>query len=201
MQYRAVGNRCAVNLRSLNLPMSDKEALAILASKGFEVLDVDLITLARQCIETSKYRRGARPSDAPLIVDCSSFVKWVYGQLGLWLPRRSIQQRELGKSIPIHKITKGDVIFVSGWIDYYYNDPSDGVGHVGIATGEGSVIHAANKNENVMESSIDSFIDRIKFRGARRYISRNTITLKTPPEREVETSDDIRWIILQSLPI
>jgi peptidoglycan endopeptidase LytE len=202
MQYRAVKNRCAVHLPSLNLPISEARALEILQDKEFKVLEVDLIALARQCVKTSRYRRGAKPSEAPMVVDCSSFIKWLYGQRGIWLPRRSIQQRELGISIPIEEIGAGDVIFVSGWIDYYHSDPKDGVGHVGIATGEGTVIHAADRKAHVVESSLESFVGKIKFRGARRYVPKDQIvlTLETPPDREVEIADDLRWIVLQSLP-
>jgi len=201
MKYHAVGNRCAVNLKSLQLPISNQEALAILIAKGFKILEVDILTLARQCIESSRYCRGAKPSEAPTVVDCSSFIKYLYGQRGIWLPRRSIQQRELGVSIPFEEVSKDDVVFVSGWIDYYHNDPSDGIGHVGIATGKGTVIHAADRKAHVVESSLESFVGKKKFRGIRRYVPKDQIvlTLETPLNREVEIDDDMRWIVLQSL--
>ncbi len=203
MEYRAVGTRCAVSIDSLGLPISVEKSLAILISKEFKILEIDLIALARQCTKTSKYLRGAKPSDAPAIVDCSSFIKWLYGQRGMWLPRRSIQQRKLGIPVTLEDIYSGDVVFVSGSIDYYDNDPSDGVGHVGIATGEGTVIHAANREANIIESSLGNFVGKTKFRGIRRYVPKDQIvlTLETPANREVETADDLRWIILQSLPM
>ena len=77
MDYRAVGNLCAVSLESLELPISHEETLAMLNSKGFTVVEVDIIALARQCIETSLYRRGAGLFEAPAVVDCSSFIKWL----------------------------------------------------------------------------------------------------------------------------
>ncbi|MCR4328466.1 MAG: C40 family peptidase [Patescibacteria group bacterium] len=202
MEYRAVGNRCAVILDSLHLPVSREETLAILNYKGFVLAEVDIITLARQCIGTSQYRRGANPSEAPAIVDCSSFIKWLYAQRGIWLPRRSIQQRELGEPVKLDELFLGDVVFVSGWIDYYQNDPADGVGHVGVATGDGTIIHAANKKAGIIESPLEKFVGKNKFRGARRYLPRNVevLTLGTPAEREVEIADDLRWIVLQSLP-
>lgn len=162
---------------------------------------VDLITLARQCIGASQYRRGARPSEAPEIVDCSSFVKWLYAQRGIWLPRRSIQQRELGEAVNLDGLVAGDLIFISSWINYYLDDPADGVGHVGIATNDGTVIHAANRKVNAVETPLDKFVDKTKFRGARRYIPKDikVLTLETPVNREVEIADDIKWIILQSL--
>ena len=202
MEYRAVGSRCAVILDSLHLPISREEALAILNHKGFVLVEVDIIALARQCIGTSQYRRGARPSEAPTVVDCSSFIKWLYAQRGIWLPRRSIQQRELGEVVNLDELVAGDAVFISGRIDYYHDDPANGVGHVGIATGYGTVVHAADRKVNVVESPLDKFVGEAKFRGARRYISQNVevLTFETPLNREVEVADDIKWIILQQLP-
>jgi hypothetical protein len=199
MQYRAVLNRCAVHVPSLNLSISPEDALRILRNKGFKVLEVDMLVLARSCIGTSVYRRGARPSEAPATVDCSSFIKWLYGQRGIWLPRRSIQQRGCGIPVSVDEIRAGDVVFFSGWIDYYDTNPEDGVGHVGIATGEETVIHAANRDKGVVESRLHYFVEG-KFRGVRRYLPDDTVlTLETPHERGVETSDDLRWIVVQSL--
>jgi len=136
------------------------------------------------------------------VVDCSSLIKWLYAQRGIWLPRRSIQQRELGEKIKLENLIAGDIIFVSGFIDYYDTDPTNGVGHVGIYSGEKTVIHAANKKAGVIESSFEDFIANNKFRGARRYIPKNTkvLTLETPNNLDVEFEDDFKWIILQSLP-
>lgn len=202
MEYRAVGNRCAVILDSLHLPISREETLVILNHKGFALVEVDIVALARQCISTSQYRRGARLFEAPAIVDCSSFVKWLYAQRGIWLPRRSIQQRELGEVVNLDELVAGDVVFVSGWINYYHDDPVNGVGHVGIATGDGTVIHAADRKANVVETPLDKFVGKTKFRGAKRYVPKGVevLTLETPSNREVEIVDDIRWIIFQSLP-
>jgi len=202
MEYRAAGNRCAVSFDSLHLPTSREETLTILTAKGFTLIEVNLIALARQCITTSLYRRGARFYEAPRVVDCSSFIKWLYAQRGIWLPRRSIQQRELGEIVNPDKIVSGDVVFVSGWIDYYHDNPSDGVGHVGIATDDGTVIHASDKQSNVIETPLEKFIGKTKFRGVRRYISKTMeiLTFETPLNREIEIADDIRWVILQSLP-
>lgn len=202
MEYRAVGNRCAIILDFLRLPLSREEVLAILIRKEFRVIEVDIIALARQCIGTSLYRRGARLFEAPAVVDCSSFMKWLYARRGIWLPRRSIQQRECGEIVTLDELVAGDAVFVSGWINYYHDAPARGVGHVGIYTGDGTVIHAADKKANVVESALNTFIGKTKFRGARRYIPKGVevLTLETPADREVEIADDMRWIVLQSLP-
>ena len=201
MNYRAAGSRCAVDFQSLALPISQQEALSLLVVEGFRKIDVDIVALAKARIGTSEYRRSARSREAPAVLDCSSLIKWLYAQRGIWLPRRSIQQREYGEAVLPQEIVAGDVVFTSGMIDYYFDDPSDGVGHVGIATGAGTIIHAANRKIGVVECSLESFAHGRWFRGARRYVpaDRDIITLETPPDREVETEDDIRWIVLQFL--
>lgn len=201
--YHAVNGRCAVELSSLQLSISDEEALDILCRLGFSVVSVDMIMLARQCIGVSRYRRGAKFFEAPAIVDCSSFVKWLYGMRGIWLPRRSIQQRDFGWRVDFKDMIAGDLIFVSGRIDHYHDNPADGVGHVGVATDNGTIIHAADSKLNVVEVMPDEFIEKGRFRGVRRYVpnkNSDLVTLEAPPEREVETADDIKWIIRQSLP-
>lgn len=206
MEYRAVGNRCAVNLDSLCLTISREEILITLAHVGFNLIEVDIVWLARGCIGKSVYLRGARPGEAPAVVDCSSFIKWLYSMRGIWLPRRSIQQYKLGEAVELDQLIAGDIVFISGRIDYYHDDPANGIGHVGIATGEGTIIHAAGKESGVVESSIGDFMNvadgTTKFRGARRYIPKGSevLTFETPAYREVEIADDLRWIILQSLP-
>ena len=202
MVYHAVGKRCAVCFKDLDLPISEKKCLTVLQKKGFSVVPVDIVVLARKCVGQAKYCRGAKLSEAPKVFDCSSFTKWLYGQLGIWLPRRSIQQRSLGFRILKDDLRAGDLVFVSGYVDYYLHDSADGVGHVGIATENMTVVHAANKKVNLIESSFESFVDGGKFRGIRRFMPENErlYTLITPPHREIEWSDDLRWIILQNLP-
>lgn len=201
MNYRAIGNKCAVILKMLDLPITDDRALEILKEKRFTIKETDIIKSARTCIENSIYRRGAKLFEAPAVFDCSSFVKFLYAQLGIWIPRRSIQQREFGKVILLKDAQVGDLIFTSGQIDYFIDDKSDGVGHVGILTDTNTVIHAANTEKGVIETPLTEFVSKEKFRGVRRYIPDNSklITLIIPPDKEVETSDDIKWIILQSL--
>jgi len=103
--------------------------------------------------------------------------------------------------VEFDEVVAGDLVFVSGWIDYYFDDPWAGVGHVGIATGEGNIIHAADRKVGIVESRLKKFVGKTKFRGVRRYIPKDKeiLTFETPSHREVETADDIRWIILQSL--
>lgn len=202
MHFRAVANRCAVDIRQLQLPVSDELAIQILCGAGFSPLEVDVVRLGRELIG-AEYRRGAPLAEAPKVFDCSGFVKYLYGRRGIWLPRRSIQQRDFGNPVRLEELEGGDLVFCSGRIDYFYKDPNDGIGHVGMATGKGTVIHAANSQAGVIEVETQVFLrKREDFRGARRIIPANmqVVTMQTPVGREVEISDDMRWIVLQRLP-
>lgn len=202
LNYRAVRNRVAVNFESLNLPIAKSDALEILKGMDFRIIDVDMVKLAREYIEKSTYRLGARLFEAPKIFDCSSFPKWVYGQHGIWLPRRSIQQFQMGEPVLLNKVRDGDLVFFAGYRkNHFYDKPEEGIGHVALATSEKTLIQITFLKGHLHEESLDAFLEKRAFRGARRYISldRKVITLEAPKNREVETADDIRWIILQSL--
>jgi cell wall-associated NlpC family hydrolase len=201
MHFRAVADRCAVEMRCVDWSVTGQDALAILTEVGFRVVDIDVACLARELVGTA-YRRGARLSEAPHVFDCSSFTKYLYSQRGIWLPRRSIQQRETGTAVNLADARAGDLVFCSGHRDYFDTDPEDGVGHVGILTGGDTVVHAANRRLGVIEVAVKDFLgSEDAFRGVRRLIqdTKDTITLQCPESREVETSDDLRWIVLQRL--
>ena len=155
MEYQAVGNRCAVDIDAFELPLTREKVLSILASKGFDIIEVDLIALARRCMGVSRYRRGARLWEAPGIVDCSSFMKWLYGNVGIWLPRLSIQQREFGERTELCDLVAGDLVFVSGHLNYHRNNSADDVGHIGIATNNKTIIHATY-GAGVIESDLNA---------------------------------------------
>lgn len=209
--YRAVGSRCAVDLGRLLILGANEEKRAAIAALGCAVVSdapiVAAIAAARSCVGRSAWRRGASLREAPGVVDCSSFTKWCFVQIGIWIPRRSIQQRDwVGNGGHVvndrDDVRPGDLVFVSGWRDYFETDPTNGVGHVGIVTGDQTVIHAANSKLGVIESPLDDFLYLDRFRGARRMIQTGTtvLVLETPPDREVETEDDLRWMILQRVP-
>lgn len=202
MYFRAVGTRCAVDINALHLPISDEMALTILMQKGFQLVNVDVVMLARSRVGKSTYRRGARTHEGPDTFDCSSLMKWLYAQKGIWLPRRSIQQRQACIRVATDQLIAGDLVFTSGYIDYFDTDPGDGVGHVGLATGSSTIIHAANSKVGIIESPIETFVGNDAFRGIGRIIpaAMDVRTFACPVGREIESSDDIRWVILQNLP-
>ncbi len=207
MIYRAVGNRCAVNLKDLKLPISDLAAIQVLRHLGFEVLEVDLLSTAYKII-TSKplFKKVALIKEAPEVMSCSTFIKWVYAQKGIWLPTRAIQQYLFGKTVRHEETKAGDLLFVSGWnSDYYDEDPLERVGHVGMIKDQDTILSCSNRYGGVAEISFDYFIQKKdqkrEVRGVKRYTSNNeiTYTVISPENLEVEGSDDLRWMILKNL--
>jgi hypothetical protein len=201
MNYRAVDKRCALRLDSLNFNLpptfNEKAILEILRVLGFIVIDVNIVELGRSFIGVSKYRLRARMAEAPQVFDCSSFTKFLYAQKGIWLPRLSIQQRREG--VAVETPSHGDLVFTTGYRNFYETDPRDNIGHVGIATGEGTVIHATNGDSGVIESSYEDF-HAGEIRGVRRIIQPGTVTLEqNSAEHLIENSDDFRWLVLKNV--
>jgi cell wall-associated NlpC family hydrolase len=58
------------------------------------------------------YKYGASVlKDAPNSFDCSSFTSWVYVQLGISLPRISVDQYAFGEEVSLADAHDGDLIF------------------------------------------------------------------------------------------
>jgi hypothetical protein len=200
-EYRAVGKRIGVSFSTLDLPISPEEIRRLLRELGFNLIQFDLEDLARFHVGTSQYCLGSLMSFAPTQVDCSSFVKWLYAQVGIWLPRLSVQQLEYGKEVAFDQARSGDLIFTSrNKRSLYRTDPTFDVGHVGMVTGKSTVIHAKNSREGIIESRFLAYRYSPRFRGIRRYLPEQVndfVTLEVPTWLDVETSDDIRWLLLK----
>ena len=208
MIYHAVSNRCAFDPAYLIAAYPDITSPglspALLSSMvelffkdyGIQAVKVDMVAIAREWIGKSSYQLKAKFSGAPRVVDCSSFVKWIYAQRGIWLPRLSIQQSILGEDVSPADFLPCDLIFLGG--PWYVDDPLEGVGHVGIVASDKTVIHASVTVKTVVESPLEEFLGE-EFRGVRRLIpeGQTMLTLEVPKEMEIETSDDLAWLIVR----
>ncbi len=88
----------------------------------------------------------------PAGFDCSGFVQYVYGKLGVALPRTSEQQALAGTAVPSLALARpGDLVFYAG---------SDGTvtspGHVGIYLGNGEMIDAPQTGMTVSIQPVGS---------------------------------------------
>lgn len=200
LELKTANNRCPFLPELLALPISDDQALEILLGKGYKVAQFDFLSTARDCVGKSRYQWYRHPDEATGRVDCATFVRWIYGMFGIWLPRYTIQQREFGDKVKFGNHLPGDLIFSGGCYGKFWTDPQDKVGHVGMITGAKTVIHAAGSKVGVVETSLEAFTKpRKKFRGIKRICNLSqVIVLEVRPGRLVETLDDLRWDILNS---
>ena len=201
MIYQAVGDRIAVDFSTW--PGIDAErACSTLQKQGFrrEIFDPEWYAQGLIGRRNVFYACGLHSKNAPKAVDCSSLMKYLFGLCGIWIPRRAVQQKAFG--IKLDRPEPWSLVFKTGACNLYEDSPKYGVGHVGLVTDHGTVIHAVDRPTPVVEVPLREFIARRgEYRGAARIIHHPeaTYTFSFPPELEIETSDDVRWRILKDL--
>lgn len=113
---------------------------------------VKLIAAAETLIGTP-YEYGAYAKSSskkkPAGVDCSSFIQYVFAQIGVDLPRSSILQATKGREIKnTRDLQTGDIIFFEGTNGHYAHKLFPRlkrriyIGHVVLYIGDGTIIHA-----------------------------------------------------------
>jgi len=96
--------------------------------------------------------------------DCSSFVRYILGRAdGVDLPRTAEEQYYHGSPVTREDLRPGDLVF-------FKNTYRHGISHVGIYTGNGKFVHAANSHKGVREDSLDTSYYSNHYAGARRVI-------------------------------
>jgi hypothetical protein len=119
--------------------------LAIGASYGY----VDPSSIPARAVDLARSRIGAPyvwGAEGPEAFDCSGLVLWVYGQLGLQVPRTAQQQFDWATAIESSQLQPGDLTFYE---DTYPS--SDRITHVGIYAGGGMVVMATTTGDYVRE--------------------------------------------------
>ncbi|MFN8472185.1 MAG: C40 family peptidase [Anaerolineae bacterium] len=91
---------------------------------------------------------GASPETS---FDCSGLVQWVYGQVGVRLPRTAQQQYNATPRLAPEDLMPGDLVFFAS--TYPSSEP---ITHVGIYVGNGRMINAPTTGDIVREMPIFS---------------------------------------------
>lgn len=201
MHFRASGRRIAVDVDSWHLPLPTDEILKRLRQSGFATCETDIAELALSRVGRSVYRRGAPFADAPNVVDCSGFVKWLYAERGVWIPRRCLHQFTFATPVADGAIMPGDLAFLNGAQSPPFGPRETRVGHVGIVTPRGVVHAAPDASGGVACEELSRWRRKKSWRGARRIIpaGREILTLEIPSHLEIETSDDVCWHLLETI--
>ena len=93
-----------------------------------------LLDKAEDCLGIPYRRGGASPKG----FDCSGFVRFVFGSVGIQLDRSSAAQAKQGEPIALAQIQPGDLLF------FNTRGVRKGISHVGIYLGQGQFIHASS---------------------------------------------------------
>lgn len=97
-------------------------------------------------------------------IDCSGYVKKVYGLLGVNLPRTAREQfKEGGEAIDRAELSIGDLVFFRTYASF----PS----HVGIYLGNNLFIHASSKGKKVTIDSLETPYYFKRFIGGKRLLT------------------------------
>ncbi|SFM24357.1 Cell wall-associated hydrolase, NlpC family [Paenibacillus sp. 1_12] len=95
--------------------------------------------------------------------DCSSFMKWIFSQYEISLPRVSRDQALEGKFVSKSNLDTGDLVF------FTTKDSKGKIGHVGMYIGDGMMVHTYGEG-GVKYSTIDSGWWKEHYVTARRVI-------------------------------
>ncbi len=95
-------------------------------------------------------------------IDCSGFVKNVYGALGFPLPRLGSDQMAYGVPVPVDQLQPGDRLYFTPRTERL------GVHHTGFYVGNGYFIHASSGKHQVTVSHLSESYYRKNFVCARR---------------------------------
>lgn len=117
-----------------------------------------VVAQARTFTGTAYRTGGATPQG----FDCSGFVQYLYGQLGVSLPRTASDQFDVGRDVDERRLTAGDLVF--------FRTDGRRVSHVGIAVGDGTFIHAPNTRSRIRVDRLDDRYWSDHYAGARRLV-------------------------------
>jgi cell wall-associated NlpC family hydrolase len=102
--------------------------------------------------------------------DCSGFVRWVYSQQGIDLPRNSEAQARSGVAVALENLSSGDLVFFKTGRARSGGPRGDPrrISHVGIYIGGGRFVHAPKQGHHVQIDSLDDPAWLSRYAGARR---------------------------------
>ena len=118
----------------------------------------DLVNEAKKYLGTPYLWGGTAPGG----FDCSGLMQYVYGKMGIKLPRVSYDQMGVGQAVGMKGLRAGDLVF-------FDTEPGHkGADHVGMYIGGGRMIDAPRTGKNVEIVDITQGYYADRFMGGRR---------------------------------
>jgi cell wall-associated NlpC family hydrolase len=117
------------------------------------------VTTTALALRGAPYRNGG--SD-PKGFDCSGFVRYVFSQHGVTVPRTVSDQFRAGKPVDQQQLQPGDLVF--------FTTVAPGASHVGIAIGGDEFVHAPSGAGEVRVERMSAPYWATRFVGARRVL-------------------------------
>jgi cell wall-associated NlpC family hydrolase len=133
-----------------------RKRLAALPSRGEKWMS-DMLAMSRRYLGVRYRWAGTSPSG----FDCSGFMYYVYGRMGVALPRTTYDMYDAGAAVPREDLKAGDLVF--------FQTLRPGPSHAGIYLGDGRFIHASSGAGRVLVSSLEEGYYAPRFLGARRF--------------------------------
>jgi len=113
--------------------------------------------------------------EGPYNFDCSGYTYYMYGSMGINIPRVARNQAKEGKRIEFEDLQYGDLIFFAT-----SKNSSKKITHVGMYLGEGWFTHASTKKHEVIYSNLfTSPYYKKRLRVCRRYLPTTTTKVAT----------------------
>jgi hypothetical protein len=123
--------------------------------------------------------------EGPNNFDCSGFTYYMYGSMGIEIPRVSSEQAKIGKKISMKELQYGDLIF------FATSRNKRKITHVGMYLGDGWFTHASTiKYEVVYSNLFTSPYYKKRLRVCRRYL----------PTSKIKTVSASPWNTKQVIP-
>jgi len=115
-----------------------------------------ILTLAELQVGRGSYRGKATLDQAPLIVNCFTFVQWLWREAGIVVPEHMLVW-DGARIISRDDMQPGDLAFTPR---LNRTLESDDFGHIGIVGREGWIIHASRMRGMVGADSPTRFFER-----------------------------------------
>jgi hypothetical protein len=122
-------------------------------------------------------------AEGPNAFDCSGLVQYVFAEFGVDLPRRAIDQSEVGEPSG-RRLHRGDLLFFSS------DDRRVLVTHVGIYEGGGVMVNASKRYGRVRRDDLNDDYWATRFMFAKRLMSSEQ--RGEDPRGERDSSDPVR---------